>query len=181
MEITETLRCHSRSGWREWLDSNHRIAKEIWLIAQAELNYLQTVEEALCFGWIDGIAKRLPHGETAQRFTPRRARSNWTELNKARARRLIELGLMTEAGLQTLPDLGAPFVVPADVIEAINVTPNARAHFDSFPELYVRVRVGYITEVRKMPLEFNRRLKSFLEKTVAGKMFGNWNDGGLLR
>ncbi|HRF97451.1 MAG TPA: hypothetical protein PLZ51_19725, partial [Aggregatilineales bacterium] len=78
------------------------------------------VEEALCFGWIDGIAKRMDSERTVQRFTPRRAKSNWTELNKERARRLIASGLMTEAGFATLPDLSIEsFKIAPDILNAI--------------------------------------------------------------
>lgn len=78
------------------------------------VDYLDAVEEALCFGWIDSFAKRITPIERVQRFSPRRPKSNWTELHKARARRLIALGPMTNAGRATLPDLDAPFVLAAD-------------------------------------------------------------------
>jgi uncharacterized protein YdeI (YjbR/CyaY-like superfamily) len=185
MEITDRFNASTRTAWREWLAEHHASAKEIWLVfakgtSSCSLTYLDAVEEAICFGWIDGIAKRASDVESAQRFTPRRERSNWTELNKERARRLIKLGLMTEAGMSKLPDLEAPFVVPKDVLVAINQDPSAKKHFRSLPELYVRVRIGYIAEACKQRDEFNRRLQNFVAKTAAGKLFGNWNDDGKL-
>jgi uncharacterized protein YdeI (YjbR/CyaY-like superfamily) len=98
MEIGHTLRAKARPDWRAWLERNHASATEIWLVLgrQGEslgLSYLDAVEEAICFGWIDGIAKALGGGETAQRFTPRRARSNWTELNGSAKDRLIMEGI----------------------------------------------------------------------------------------
>jgi uncharacterized protein YdeI (YjbR/CyaY-like superfamily) len=144
------------------------------------VEYLDTVEEALCFGWIDGIAKRYSSHELAQRFTPRKRRSNWTELNKARARRLIRLGLMTEAGRATLPDLDAEFVIAADIITVLQSQPDTWSNFQQFPDLYQRVRIGYIEEMRKNPTEFERRLQNFIKQTAANKLFGNWNDGGRL-
>ena len=131
----------------------------------------------ICFGWIDGIAKRISGAEIAQRFTPRRSRSNWTELNKERARRLIRLGLMTDAGTRTLPDLSAKFEIASDILAAIKPDREAWQFFKELPDLYIRVRVGYIEEVRKQPDEFNRRWQNFVSKTTARKMFGNWNDG----
>ncbi len=185
-DFQSSLKATNRDDWRSWLQANHATATEVWLVThdvadQPTLSYLDSVEEAICFGWIDGLAKRVSEYEKAQRFTPRRPRSNWTELNKERARRLIRLGLMTEAGRNKTPDLDAPFVVPKDIMAAINSTETLKTHFDSLPELYVRVRVGYIEEMRKRPEEFARRLDNFLRKTEEGKMFGNWNDGGRLQ
>ncbi len=185
MNITNTLKPKDRTAWRLWLEQNHKNLTEIWLLsderAQAPtVQYLDAVEEAICFGWIDGIQKRFSTFELTQRFTPRKKKSNWTELNKERARRLIRLGLMTEAGQATLPDLNEKFVIAPDIIDAIKATPSAWSNFSKFPALYCTVRIGYIEEMRKNTTEFERRLNNFLTKTAANKMFGNWNDGGRL-
>jgi len=109
MEIGETLYVTSRDSFREWLLKNHQIKKEIWLIQYKQaakkpsINYVDAVEEALCFGWIDGLEKSMDAERYALRFSPRRPKSNWTETNKERARRLIAEGKMTEAGWSTLP------------------------------------------------------------------------------
>ena len=185
MDIGSTYRAVDRAAWRAWLEHNHATAREIWLLLddrpdEATVSYLDAVEEALCYGWIDSIAKRASEHERAQRFSPRRPRSNWTELNKERARRLIRLGLMTDAGRATLPDLEAEPSVAPDVIAALKAEPGAWEHFEAFPDLYRRVRIGYIEEQRRDPAEFERRLRSFIAKTADGRMFGNWNDGGRL-
>ena len=182
MEIRSLLRVSGRAEWRTWLVANHARETEVWIVAdpssgQPSMTYLDAVEEAICFGWIDGIAKRISTTELAQRFTPRRARSNWTELNKERARRLIRLGLMMDSGARVLPDLSAKFEIARDILVAIKLEQKAWEFFQELPDLYVRVRVGYIEEVRKQPDEFSRRLQNFLSKTAARKMFGNWNDG----
>ena len=185
MQVTTTYKAKDREDWRTWLEQNHDSATEIWLLYDDRLDcptvsYLDSVEEALCFGWIDGIQKRINTTEKAQRFTPRRKRSHWTELNKERARRLIRLGKMTPAGQATLPDLDEPFTVPADIVEALKATPSAWETFRQFPDLYVRVRVSYIEEMRKRPNEYEKRLGNFLKQTAAGKMFGKWSDDGRL-
>jgi uncharacterized protein YdeI (YjbR/CyaY-like superfamily) len=184
VEVTTTFDAGSRAAWRAWLEQHHASEREIWLLlrrgAPGATTYLDAVLEGLCFGWIDGIAKR--HGDaTAQRFTPRRPRSNWTELNKERARRLIREGRMTEAGLRVLPDLRElPVVVPSDIRERLLALPGALRHFESFPPLYQRVRIGNIEEVRKPnPAEWQKRLENFLSKTAKGMMYGNWDDSGL--
>jgi uncharacterized protein YdeI (YjbR/CyaY-like superfamily) len=185
MKITNTIKPKDRNDWREWLDKHHQTLTEIWLLSDDRskaptLTYLDAVEEAICFGWIDGIQKRFSTNELAQRFTPRKRRSNWTELNKERARRLIRLDLMTEAGSATLPDLQVEFIVAEDILEVLSAKPDAWANFLEFPDLYRRVRIGYIEEMRKNPNEFERRLQNFVSKTVDNKMFGNWNDRGNL-
>jgi uncharacterized protein YdeI (YjbR/CyaY-like superfamily) len=109
MEIGETLYVTTRDDFRKWLEENHNSKKEIWLIQykkatkKPSMNYVDAVEEALCFGWIDGTQKSMDAERYALRFSPRRAKSNWTETNKERARRLITEGKMAEAGWATLP------------------------------------------------------------------------------
>lgn len=179
MEIAPTLYVPDRAGWRAWLAANHASAKAIWLVSyrpetgRPSVAYLAAVEEALCFGWIDGIAKRMDDERGAQRFTPRRPKSHWTELNKERARRLIAAGLMTDAGRAVLPDLDvASFRIPDDILAAIQADPLAWANFQQFPAVYQRIRVSYIDEVRRQPEVFATRLTNFLKKTREGKMFG---------
>ena len=109
MEIGETLYVTTRDDFRKWLEENHKSKKEIWLIQykkatkKPSINYVEAVEEALCFGWIDGLEKSMDAERYALRFSPRRPKSNWTETNKERARKLIAQDKMTEAGRATLP------------------------------------------------------------------------------
>ncbi len=109
MQITETLTPAAPKDFRRWLVENGRTKKEIWLVlfkkasGKAGIPYEQAVEQALCFGWIDGMVKSLDAERYAQRFTPRRPGSHWTEANLARARRLIASGQMTAAGKAALP------------------------------------------------------------------------------
>ncbi len=110
MEIGETLYVTTAADFRKWLRSNHSTRKQIWLLQykkaakKPSIAYLDAVEEALCFGWIDGFEKGMDAERFATRFTPRRPKSNWTETNKERARRLIAQGRMTAAGMATLPE-----------------------------------------------------------------------------
>lgn len=109
MEIGETLYVITREEFREWLEQNHRSKREIWLIRykkatrKPSLDYGESVEEAICFGWIDNLEKSMDAERYALRFSPRRAKSNWTEKNKERAVKMIAEGKMTEAGYATLP------------------------------------------------------------------------------
>ena len=110
MEIVNLLEFKDRSQLRQWLEANHTIEQQCWVIVFRKnrprwdaLAYIEIVEEALCFGWIDSTNKKLPDGRLAQRLSPRRKGSNWTELNKQRCHDLIERGLMTQAGLDAMP------------------------------------------------------------------------------
>ena len=109
MEIGETLYVTTSDEFRKWLLQNHQTKKEIWLIQykkatkKPSINYVEAVEEALCFGWIDGLEKGMDAERYALRFSPRRPKSNWTNTNKDRARRMIAEGRMTQAGRAALP------------------------------------------------------------------------------
>lgn len=186
MQVGQTFKPDDRAAWRGWLARHHATETEIWLLFDDRpevptVAYLDAVEEALCFGWIDSLQKRHSTHERAQRFSPRRPRSNWTELNKERVRRLTRLGLMTDAGRATLPDMTITTSVPADIEAALKGVPEAWTNFLAFPELYRRIRVGYVDEMRRTPVEFERRLRSLVDRSAENRMFGRWDDGGRLR
>lgn len=104
MEITKQLYVTDRDAWRAWLEKNYDTEKEIWLIyykkhtGKPRIPYDDAVEEALCFGWIDSTVKRVDDEKFAQKFTPRKNKSNWSDLNKKRAKKMIREGRMTKAG-----------------------------------------------------------------------------------
>lgn len=109
MEVVNLLHYSNRDELRQWLEENHDSVRECWVVTyrsrQPEwpaIPYLNVVEEALCFGWIDSTLKRLPDGRLAQRLSPRRKRSHWTELNKQRCSYLEARGLMTDSGRKAL-------------------------------------------------------------------------------
>ncbi len=176
MKITETLKVSNRAAWRAWLAKYHQDKTEIWLLhnqTQPTLTYLESVLEAMCYGWIDGIAKRHDEAHLAQRFTPRRQKSHWTELNKERARGLIAQNLMTEAGSAVLPDLSVEaFKIAEDIQNTLKTNPETWANFQAFSALYQRIRIGYIEEVRRQPEVFKKRLEHFVKQTNRNKMFG---------
>jgi uncharacterized protein YdeI (YjbR/CyaY-like superfamily) len=109
MEIGETIYVTTRAELRKWFEANHESKKEIWLIKykkatkKPSINYVEAVEEGICFGWIDGLEKGMDAERYALRFSPRRPKSNWTETNKERARKMIAEGKMTKAGFASLP------------------------------------------------------------------------------
>lgn len=109
MEIGETLEVARAEEFGEWLAANGQSVKDIWVViykkgsGKQSVTYAALVETALCYGWIDGLAKSMDAEKYVQRFSPRRKKSHWTETNKALARRLIAEGRMTDAGRAALP------------------------------------------------------------------------------
>lgn len=110
MEIVNLLDFARREQLRDWLMINHTTSKEAWIATNRSkqpredtIPYVDMVEELLCFGWIDSTVKRLPDGRNAQRISPRRKGSHWTQLNLERCTDLLAKGLMTEAGLLAMP------------------------------------------------------------------------------
>jgi uncharacterized protein YdeI (YjbR/CyaY-like superfamily) len=109
MDIGETVTFRSRDGWRRWLARHHQDKKEIWLVyfkkssGKSGVSYDESVEEALAYGWIDGLTKSVNDFSYASRFTPRKPKSNWSASNLARVKKLLEEGRMAEPGLATLP------------------------------------------------------------------------------
>jgi len=186
MDITTQLHVERIEEWRNWLESNHLTENEIWLVfykrdaRDYQLGYIETVEEALCFGWIDGISKKMDDSTKAQRFTPRRKNSHWTELNKERVRRLTALGKMHEQGRKVLPNLETPFDIDEAILEELKKDAATYQFFKTLPDLYVRVRISYIQEYNPGSPEYEKRLANFLKYTVQGKMLGRWDDGGKL-
>ena len=104
IQITETYYPKTRQEWRHWLSKNHDVKAEIWLMyfkkstGKPSISYQDAVDEALCFGWIDGIDKSIDQERYAQRFTPRREKSNWSQNNIEKYNKLLEQGLVTKAG-----------------------------------------------------------------------------------
>lgn len=176
----------SRSDFREWLIKNSPTEKECWIAVKRgktppedSLWYLDAVEEALCFGWIDSTVKTMD-GVTLQRFGPRTKNGIWTELNKERCRRLERFGLMTERGRAVCPDLNAKFVIIPEIVEIFKAHPKAWSNFQLFPKLYQRVRIDNIQRKIKINDLFKRRLQKLIEASERGEMIGNWHDCGRL-
>lgn len=181
------LNVSSRTEFRAWLEANASTESECWVIAKRGkpgadncLYYLDAVEEALCFGWIDSTYGKI-EGVTMQRFTPRRQGSVWTELNKERVRRLERLGLMTDAGRAVLPAMGPrSFKIDPDVERALK---NARvfAQFKRFPPLYQRVRAYNVAFYKNRNKEaYTKALAHLISETKKGNLYGQWNDYGRL-
>ncbi|MGH2490476.1 MAG: YdeI/OmpD-associated family protein [Candidatus Limnocylindria bacterium] len=179
MKITRTLYVHRVADWRAWLRKHHKTSREIWLIyyrkssGKPRISYKDSVDEALCFGWIDSTQKKLDDERLAQRFTPRRPGSKTSEMNKARARRLVRERRMTAAGLAAIGSLKTQrLVVAADVRAAFEGDPIAWKRFQRFPAAYRRIRLAFVEAARGRPAEFQRRLANLVRKSAKNERFG---------
>ena len=122
MEIVNLLHLSSLDELRVWLMENHNKEKCCWVVTFRSkcppecpaIPYIEVVEEALCFGWIDSTLKRLPDGRLAQRLSPRIAKSHWTQLNMDRCADLEDRGMMTEAGRQAFEQAFEYEIIPPD-------------------------------------------------------------------
>lgn len=178
VEITRTLYVDSREKWRRWLAKNHDRVAEIWLLyakkgsGKKRVEYADAVEEALCFGWIDGLVKPVDEKFYAQRFTPRRAKSKWSAINCERYARLLREGRIAAPGLARPPDkkrLGLSpkeraDKMPADLRKALRA---AWTKFEALPPSHKRAYISWVVEAKKEETRA-RRIRKVIEK-LAGK------------
>jgi len=110
MDIGKRLTVRNRLEWRRWLAKHHADTREIWLVyykkgsGKAGISYEESVQEGLAYGWIEGQNKSIDEESYAARFTPRRPKSNWSDSNIARVKKLLDQGRMAAPGLATLPE-----------------------------------------------------------------------------
>ena len=184
MEIGQKLRVTTRKAWRTWLEKNYATKREVWLVyatkqsGKGRVAYSDAVEEALCFGWIDGTLKSIDENYFAQRFSPRRsAKSQLSETNKERVRRMIRAGLMTPAGMEKIRDrMSERFVIPPDIVQALKRDPKVWKNFQRFPKWYQRVRIGWLDMSRGRQDIFAARLRYFLKMTALNKRYGQLHE-----
>jgi uncharacterized protein YdeI (YjbR/CyaY-like superfamily) len=155
----------TRRGWRAWLSANHGRAREVWLIYRKHrtgtesLTYEDSIEEALCFGWVDSLIKRIDDDTYARKFSRRRKGSAWSELNKRRVRKLIEEHRMTPAGIAAfegpakvvdrISPRDAPLDAPDDLAQALEKRPSAMRNFVRFPPSSKRLYISWILNAKK--------------------------------
>jgi len=184
--MNNILELTNRKQFREWLLKNYNSTNECFLVNLKRgvpkddgiFYYVDAVEEALCFGWIDGKLQNI-NGKAYQRFSPRRKKSNWTMLNIARCKRLIELGLMQEAGLNIMPKFEYEFdqYIVKDLKEA--------QIYDLFlqtPILYQQIKIANMSAVKAQNIAlYQKQLSNLITKTKQNKLIPGWDDGGRLK
>jgi uncharacterized protein YdeI (YjbR/CyaY-like superfamily) len=179
MRKAEELCFADRKDWRTWLMENHDAKKEVWLVyykkdsGKPSIPYDDSVEEALCFGWVDSIIRKIDDAKFARKFTPRKAVSKWSEANKRRAEKKIEEGKMTPAGLAKVeeaknsgrwfktPATKKELAVPSYFEEALAGNKKALDCFNRLAPSYKRDAVAWIDRAKREETR-KRRLAEFI-------------------
>jgi len=176
----KTLYVKDRNEWRSWLEKNSKSSEEIWLLyykkssGKQRIAYEDAVEEALCFGWIDAKIKKIDEARYAQRFTPRQPKSRWSALNVKRAKKLIQKGKMTAAGLEafhphrTRKTASMPTQLPKDLEEKFIKQVDAWENFNRFPPSYRRITIGWVASPKKEETKL-KRLKQLIDFSAENK------------
>jgi uncharacterized protein YdeI (YjbR/CyaY-like superfamily) len=172
------VQLEDRHDWRRWLEDKHATAAGVWLVSwrpssgRGGIAYNDSVEEALCFGWIDGQAAVVDELRSRQYFAPRRPGSPWSSSNKERVERLTRAGLMAPAGLAaverakadgswTILDAANSLELPADLAAALDARPSARANWEAFTPSVRRALLGWIALAKRDETRVRR-----IEKTA---------------
>ena len=180
----------SRSEWRRWLARNHdREPNGIWLLffrrgsGKPSLEYEGSVEEALCFGWIDSIVKRIDDARYCRKFTPRKERSRWSNTNRRRAEKAIREGRMTEFGLAKIeaakrlgsweqdPRPGLHTAFPPEFSEALARHGTAKDFFANLAPGYQKHFIGWIATAKR-PETRRKRIEEALALLARGEKLG---------
>lgn len=176
----------TRKDFYSYLMNNHLKDKECFVYvkmgdpkeAKGIISYIDAVEVALCFGWIDST-KKVINSKVLQRFSPRNPKSKWTLLNVARVNRLIKRKEMTKYGLKVCKDYDKEYKQPIKLINSIKKNEEAYKFFISTPKLYQNIRLSNIDNIKDKS-QRNKAIKTLINKCQQHKTYGSWNDYGRL-
>jgi uncharacterized protein YdeI (YjbR/CyaY-like superfamily) len=178
----------SQEEWRTWLEQNHNDVNGVWLkfykkgSGIVSLNYAKALDEALCFGWIDGQTKSLDVSSYLQKFTPRRTRSIWSKRNIEHIARLTQEGKMDPSGLkeaesaktdgrwQKAYDSPANMIIPQDFLSELSKDKNAFAFFKTLNKTNTYA-IAWRLQTAKKPETREKRMKTILEMLSRGEKF----------
>lgn len=174
----ETLEVRHRNEWRDWLSQNHASRPEIWLVyfkkgsGRESIGYGESVEEALCFGWVDGLIRRIDEKRYVRRFTPRKDKSRWSASNRKRVERLIEAGRMTAVGQANVDAAKAsgrwleadrpvlPNEPPPELARELAKNPRAREVFDRLAPSHRKQYIGWVATAKREATRLRRARES---------------------
>lgn len=178
-----------REQWRKWLTEHHAGKTGVWLIfykketCKPTIGYEDAVEEALCFGWIDSIIKKIDETRYVRKFTPRKDKSRWSALNRKRASKMIKEGRMTDVGLAKIKTAkkaglweedGRPrisFDIPPELAKALAQNKKAKENFDKLAPSYRRQYIGWIATAKRAETK-KRRIEEAIASLEKGKKLG---------
>jgi uncharacterized protein YdeI (YjbR/CyaY-like superfamily) len=179
-----TLDVRSRSLWRKWLEKNHTSVAEVWLVFHkkhtglASIELEDAIDEALCFGWVDSLVRRLDDDRYARKFTPRKADSRWSTINRRRYAALKAQGLLAPAGLERAPtdrdgDAPRPSVttLPIYMAKALKTNPRAGEFFNTLSPSCRRKYIAWVDFAKRDETK-QKRLREMITLLTAGKKLG---------
>ena len=179
----------SRKEWRSWLNKNHAKAERVWLVyfkkhtGKPSVDYTASVEEALCFGWIDGLKKSIDEQKYAYRFTPRKSGSKWSPLNIKLAKKMIEEGKMTRAGLAAFNQRigydeeilkakdSKEIPLTPEMEQSLKANKKAWKNFNNLAPSYKKQYVGWLRSAKKQET-MDRRMKEAIKLLAENKKLG---------
>jgi uncharacterized protein YdeI (YjbR/CyaY-like superfamily) len=183
----KTVLVRTLEGWRDWLTEHHSSESEVWLVIHkrhtgvASIEYKDARDEALCFGWVDSLVKRLDDRRYAQKFTPRRADSRWSAVNRKRYAELKAAGRLKPPGIERPPTdrgygprparLAMPSRLPAYFEEALRSHPTARGHFEALAPEQRRRYLAWVESAKREETKL-RRLKEAIRLLASGQVLG---------
>ena len=183
---TNTIFCKDRKSWRAWLKKNHLLESSIWLVYfkkhtnKLTVSYADAVEEAICFGWIDGQIKKIDDDRYMQRYTPRKKKSKWSVVNIERANTMIKKGLMSKEGLRIFQNgiknneivpSSKRFSIPDDLMSALNKNTKAIVNFNKFAPS-AKLAYVYWINTAKTDETRQKRIKKSVELLSQNKKYG---------
>ena len=180
----KTLDARTCEQWRKWLAKHHESESEVWLVFHKRhtgrpfIAYDDAVDEALCYGWIDSLIKRLDDDRYARKFTPRKPDSRWSTANRTRYAQLKASGRLTRAGLERAPTdrsgdapRPSPSKVPQYIQQALRSRPAASNYFESLAPSYRRMYIAWIDSAKQQGTK-TRRLQEAISLLAVGKKLG---------
>jgi uncharacterized protein YdeI (YjbR/CyaY-like superfamily) len=183
----KTLLVRTLDQWRDWLAKHHASESGVWLIFHkqhtgvASIDYKAALDEALCFGWVDSLVKRLDDRRYARKFTPRRADSRWSEVNRKRYAELKAEGRLHQPGIARAPTnrgygprpprLAMPAKLPAYIRSALRDHPAALRHFEALAPSQRRRYLAWIESAKREATKL-RRLEEAIRLLASGKELG---------
>ena len=186
----KTLELEDRTAWRDWLAANHDRESEVWLVYYKtasgipSIQYKESLDEALCYGWVDSLIKKIDEQRYARKFTPRKDDSKWSLVNKKRVEQLIQEGRMAEPGMKKVeaarrsgswdspgqqPKLD--FTVPEEFAKALKNNPQAQSAFDGLAVTYQKQYLAWIITAKR-PETKRKRIAESIQLLSEGKKLG---------
>lgn len=189
MKSPNAIHFENRDAWRTWLEANHDKETEIWLVyykkhtQKPSVQYEEAVQEAICFGWIDSIVKRIDDEKYMQKYTPRKPNSIWSQLNKKRAEKMIKEGRMTDAGRAKIEEAKEngqwdkatsskrTFAMPPDLKKALKGNQAAWDNFTSFTKSQQNMYIGWVVSAKREETR-ERRIREVVKRSALNQKPG---------